>query len=866
MGWFDQLLGRDAPQRSGQALTAAAKIITLDDEHERQRIRRGALDWQRQAFHNFDTLPEICNATIMHTSAMSRLNIVPAVRPDPRSAPVPLSPEGEKVDGVKDVPDEIRAAMHATVDRLVSGPMPGKEILRLLDWNMFLAGDCYLLGYNDPEYGGEVWDVCSVEEFVISQNGKGYARRRADESGPIVTEDLPPDTWAIRVFTRHGRYSTWAWSAMRSVLETCEELELLGHAIRAAASSRLSAPLWLIPHGMRGQGPLDQTMVGNIDEAQQDPFIQSITQHYEAPKRNPRSAAGVVPGMIFAEREDIQAFKDILPLRDIDHEASAQRIECISRIATGLDMPTEALTGKVDLNHWTAWQVDEETFKYHLEPGAQALMGSLTVGYFRPHLAKMGITDVDRYFMWYDATDLVAHPNQEKNYVEGFDRFAVSFSALRRELGIAEEDAPNDQEIAFRTYLEIMQHFRPKGEVPTPEQILSGEIPILNEAPGATSSGQEPVPGPGPPSPDQTVTGPPASGPPAAAGSGGNDTSVVPPGVSRQAVERPVLPPLRALTASSGLQPAGVRLASIERQLRLRLWQACDDQMSRSLERAGNRLRSLSNRGGPTVRALVADVPKDRPELVGKILGADRVEQLGTSTADLLAGAFDPLRSKWDAWVARAQAQGLATLDEHAPDGLDDVDALELKAQQTIDRDAGWAILAGGLTALAATLVYDPSTSAPARGEWSDVTVPPGLIRDALTTAGGGPTDAGGTGLLGAQTISDALASVGLSTTAYVWEAGDPDRPFEPHQNLDGVTFTSPTDDQLTADEDWVDAGSVGGADGFYWPGDHAGCLCNAVADIGVPQSPEDVQAAMDAQGIGSAGQDVPVEDTSGAG
>ncbi len=1009
MGFLDRF-GRQPGSRPAEALVASAKILELDDDQERQRVRRGALDWQRQTWHYFETLPEIANAATMHASAMSRLNIVPAVRPDPRSAPVPLSPEGEKVDGIEGVDDNVREAMHATVDRLVGGSMPGHELMRLLDLNIFLTGDCYLLGYNDPEYGGEVWEVASVEEFVVSPDGRGYGLRRSDESGPLVTEPLPPNTWAIRIWTRHPRMASWAWSSMRAALRPCEELEALGNAVMAAAASRLSAPFWFLPHGMRGQGPLDQTMTGQPDEAQMDPLVQSITRHFEAPKKNPRSAAGVVPGMMFADREDIQAFKDVLALRDIDHEAAAQRVECIERIATALDMPVEALQGKSGMNHWGAALIDEEGIKYHFEPSAMQLMGALTTGYFRPHLAKMGIPDLDRYFMWYDATDLVAHPNQEKNYLDGFDRFAVSFAGLRRQLGIPEEDAPDDAEIAIRTYLEIVQHFRPKGDLPTPEQILAGEIPVLEQAPGATDQTTPihpdgsgiPQPGtsaPGRPAPANTA--PPGGAPtgvptaPAAPttqraavvcegfafnpdqprdghgrwdpgehathvaetqvrgshGAGGQFASedaatqyasqvlqkagspyadgvtvrfsngdpntsgthfvseggsVVYPvielganmrdqltvvheathvlgGPDRQgtsplrghgpefasaftdqlrgnglgdhatamtkalkAAAVPTalqLPSIGALTASSGLQPAGARLASIERQLRLRLWQACDDQMGRTLERAGNRLRSLSNRGGPTVRALIEDIPKDHPELVGKALGPDRIEALGTSTADLLHGAFDPLKAKWDAWVGRAQAQGLSTLDEHAPDGIPDDELLALQERQAQDRDEGWAVLSAALISLAAGLVYDPTTEAPAQGEWSDTSVPMGLITEALTTAGGGVSDDGGNGLLSAQTITDALATGGLTVTSYTWEVGDPDRPFEPHQALDGISISGPDDEQLSGAEDWIDAGSVGGVDGSYWESDHPGCQCLCVRDISAVDTPDEEPA-----------------------
>jgi hypothetical protein len=39
------------------------------------------------------------------------------------------------------------------------------------------------------------------------------------------------------------------------------------------------------------------------------------------------------------------------------------RREAVERLAIGLDMPPEVLLGLGDSNHWSAWQVDEQTWK-----------------------------------------------------------------------------------------------------------------------------------------------------------------------------------------------------------------------------------------------------------------------------------------------------------------------------------------------------------------------------------------------------------------------------------------------------------------------------------------------------------------------
>ena len=70
---------------------------------------------------------------------------------------------------------------------------------------------------------------------------------------------------------------------------------------------------------------------------------------------------------------------------------------------------------------------------------------------------------------------------------------------------------------------------------------------------------------------------------------------------------------------------------------------------------------------------------------------------------------------------------------------------------------------------------------------------------------------------------ADALTeAVGAYATQYTWEVGDPQRPFEPHQELDGVTWFSWEEfDKLdvNAADSWL-PGNV------YFPGDHDGCQC----------------------------------------
>lgn len=78
------------------------------------------------------------------------------------------------------------------------------------------------------------------------------------------------------------------------------------------------------------------------------------------------------------------------------------------------------------------------------------------------------------------------------------------------------------------------------------------------------------------------------------------------------------------------------------------------------------------------------------------------------------------------------------------------------------------------------------------------------------------------------QLIADVLAQTGeqlAPVVTYTWTTGDPERPFEPHQSLDGMTATEDTfwivfakspDEFPEGEEAW-------------FPGDHPGCQCDLV-------------------------------------
>jgi hypothetical protein len=296
--------------------------------------------------------------------------------------------------------------------------------------------------------------------------------------------------------------------------------------------------------------------------------------------------------------------------------------------------------------------------------------------------------------------------------------------------------------------------------------------------------------------------------------------------------------------------PLGSELLDLDRAVRNRLQVAADAEMTRTLERVGAKLRRKVGYRGP-IADLIRNVDN---AAVAQHLGAKLIGQWGDTFTDdaLLAGAFLSLAPKWDGWVTQAQRRVVTIANQNGAD----LDPDTYIAQSADARTAGWLALVAGLTGLASLRLYNPDIEAPPFGETDLITsVPVGIIRGALSLAGGSTGQIAPSGALlteddmgrnvtapGLATGPDAMNAMrdaGYQSSGYLWSCGSPDRPFEPHQELDGVEFADWGDDQLAADAGEFPYVSV------YAPGDHDGCECDAapILDAIEVDVPDDTEA-----------------------
>ena len=788
-------------KRRMAALTAAGRKIDVTTRDGRKMVRK-PYKWQEDVWTFYDGTPQVKYAGRFFGNAGSRIRLFPGVVVDPDEPPVGVDVAVEDPEIM--LPEAVAQAALDETDRLTNSADGMAGIMRGFMENIALIGECYLLGRastpEDPVLGDEYWQVYSTS--AISEKDDQIVVKETPESRGAP---LPPGSEPVlyRIWRRHAQWPGLADSNMSAVLDECEELMIYGRLLRSIGRSSTMAGLFKLPSEIDleqppraedpggGQSPIPAP--GDVVTPQDLTVLErALMGSWANAAEVEGSPAAVAPFILRGKAEHLKEVGFVIPQRPIDDKIIERMAFLIQQVAHGTDLPVEVLTGVADANHWTGWQIEDSTYKAHVEPTAQIPASALTAVFLRPSLRERGVSPewLPKIAFGLDASQLVVRPNRTQDALEAFDRNAISWEALRNYYGFPESDAPEVKELLVRAALEGRNVILP-GQRPPPQIAPPGQRP---------EDGGEPTPD------DEDVEGDEAEDEDERAAR------------ARLRALRPV-----ALTAASVELPGlGEQLAAIEARLRDRLMVDSSHELHAVLRKAGNKLRGALQ-GQPERRRINGADPED----VGRLLGAERAGEL-VDVDSLLDGAFEPLRARWDSWVAEAEAAAITLVVRRAdtPDA-----ASQFRADmEERDHEAGWLALFLGLTALARTRLFALAEIEDGEG-LADIAVPAGLVRDALAVAGGGQaavqpigaaSDAGPPGLLTGPRWRLALRALEITQTGWEWRAGFPTRPFPPHTSLSGTFFRDWQDDALIA------GGTFPGVS-HYYPGDHRGCLCDAI-------------------------------------
>jgi hypothetical protein len=430
---------RSGARYQQRAFTAAATPINVANRTEANRLKKLRQPWQEEAWEYRDAIGELRYATTYLGNCSRRMVLVPSAYVKGEVDPVPL-------EQIEECPKSVIASCDDALERLaIGGSVALGGVLRDITENFEVTGECYLVGR--VEDGQEIWEIRSITEINVDADGN-VSIKHPNSSGQ--GEPLPKGSFISRLWWPHPRRKELADAPFKAILDLCEELLILSRDVRAAGRSRLANNgILAIPDSLtivRANTDDDAQVSGTGDE-----FLQELVTAAMAAIQDEGSAAAVLPLIARGPREDIAAIKQIVISRQ-ERQRAGERLELITRMATGIDLPAEVLTGKAGLNHWTSWQVSDDTFRHHIEPIVMVETDALTLGYYRPELTARQVPPewLHRIVLWYDPTNLVTHPDRSDDAFKAHDKMAISDESLRGYLGFSEEDKPTPEEILRR--------------------------------------------------------------------------------------------------------------------------------------------------------------------------------------------------------------------------------------------------------------------------------------------------------------------------------------------------------------------------------------------------------------------------------
>lgn len=418
-----------APRRARRrkdALTAAAMTFEREQTRSlRQRNPFSYTSWQEEVWAFYDAEGEFGWSVDWLTKAMSRVRLTAAevLTGGDEPAVLDTGPAAEQIA------------------RLGAGDGGHGGILAALTPQLSVPGEGWLVGEQYPQ-GGESWCVRSTDEIRMSTaRGASYEVREDDQ----LWRPLGDRSFVTRVWDPHPRLHYRATSAAQRALPILRRIDLLDRRITATLVSRLAMNgLLLIPQEGSFTTPKQYA-------ESDDPFVAMLIDVASNNIKNPGSASAAIPMPVRFTKDLIEKWKHLTFGDGITKELLDERTAELRRLATAVNVPAEVVLGMGDINHWSAWQLEESAIKLHVSPLAELICNALTIGYLRPLLAADGAPLVGpnggHIVCWYDTSELTARPDKTDPAFRAYDRFELSGEALRRETGFGEDDAPDNGEL-----------------------------------------------------------------------------------------------------------------------------------------------------------------------------------------------------------------------------------------------------------------------------------------------------------------------------------------------------------------------------------------------------------------------------------
>lgn len=247
----------------------------------------------------------------------------------------------------------------------------------------------WLVGESIPSWrieGSEViWEAYSPAEFKAEKGKPAQVRNAEDKFVDIQVGEQWYRNWQPDVSCRYH-----SWSAHKALLDLMESMYLHQLADTAVATSRLAgAGILYWPTNLPSL-PLKD---GRPEEGSQEELQMMLSEAMTHSIKDRNGADAFVPMVVFGDSSIDSSEKPthILLERPDDATSFAARMAAYrERYATGVELPIESVSGVGNANHWTAWVVNEDKWRFYLAPLAELIATSLTRNFVKPLAAKLG--------------------------------------------------------------------------------------------------------------------------------------------------------------------------------------------------------------------------------------------------------------------------------------------------------------------------------------------------------------------------------------------------------------------------------------------------------------------------------------------
>jgi hypothetical protein len=494
-----------APSRTSLVASAVNVRVTAGFSN----IRWGATDWQQEGWLHYDNCPEFGAGVRLMAWALSRARLI-AVDIDPITGDPGTQP-------TKD------ADVAEIMGDLFGGPAGQSQALKMIGKHLTVAGDLWVLATDNPDLDQATWEVLGTTEVSATSADRIVVEQMNGLPREIDTEN----ELLVRIWEPHPKRRWEADAATRSLLPVLRELAALTNMVSATVKSRLASSgiLWIpeeiqLPKPTAGPAA-DDTQVRSESAGAQG-WLDLITEAMIAPIRDPDSAQAVVPLVSLVKGDLIEKITHMEFGRDLDQMIQPLRDACVLRLAVGMDLPPEKLTGSGDINHWGQWSITEDFAKQYIAPKLELVAAALTTYYLAPAL-RARRRNPRPFAIYFDLNRLLPNQINVDNAVKAWDAGLLKELAYMEALGFAASDIADSEERARRLITELLSHGNPQtlAEVGQAIAALFPGITIQPLTPtgglGApiTAPGHEPAALPGRPAASEPTPTPSSNAPPA---------------------------------------------------------------------------------------------------------------------------------------------------------------------------------------------------------------------------------------------------------------------------------------------------------------------------------------------------------------